>query len=1090
MKKLSKSYQPQENEDTIYKQWENSGYFNPDVLDLPKNAPSYTIVLPPPNITDRLHLGHSSMLAIEDLLIRYHRMNGYRTLWIPGTDHAAIATQNVVEKKILAETGETRHMLGREKFLEKVWEFLKETQATILNQTRKMGASLDWSREAFTLDEPRQKAVTKMFVDMYKAGVIYQGERIVNWCPRCNSTLADDEVEHVDQKTMFYTFRYWKDFPIAISTTRLETKIGDTAVAVNPKDERYKKFIGKRFTGTFCGIPLKIKVIADREVDMKLGTGALGVTPAHSMVDWKMAEDNNLAIKKVINEAGNIHEGFEKFSGLTTKEARLLIVKKLQKEELIEKEEEINNALSVCYRCNTAIEPLPSKQWFINVDKKLDHLGKKSLKEKAIEVVNKKDKVNDEVRESDLGRINFIPSRFEKQYINWMENLHDWCISRQIWFGHRIPVWYRTAESQKSIKFTSSKNLKLKSKQEIYVGTKSPRNNYDKVVLLHAWDSSPKDAFFPWLKKELENRGLKVKAPQLPNAKNPNYTEWLAKFKKLNISKNTLVVGRSLGATLTLAAAQEGYKIGKLVAVCTPLDNDTISNFFEDIGKWKFDKIKKNIANIEILHSTNDPYITNKISKKLSSELDASLTLVENANHFTGNNYQEILDACNLWTQDSDVLDTWFSAGMWTFSTLGWPDNFKDGEKMGDLANFHPTQVLETGYEILTLWVSRMIMMSLFAIGEIPFKDVYLHGMVLDKDGKKMSKSKGNGINPIDVIEKFGTDAVRLSLLIGNTPGNDLRIGEEKIEGMRNLVNKLWNICRYTENNFSISEIENKQLSTLLKSDTLTTADKWIIVEFTNLITKLTNDIKNYRLSEGGEKLKEFTWNNLADWYLEISKIEENAEDKKLILKLILQDLLKLWHPFIPFVTEKIWQELFSKKSLMIQQWPTINSYPIIENSTINKNFNLLKKIITVIRNIRAHYQLKPSQKIDLIIYGHQNTTFIKKQASLITSLHTNVNNLTIQERGEKLSQSHYESVHNLEIYVPLQTIINIKDEKKRLAEEINQATSFITSINKKLRNNQFITNAPKEIIVKEQKKLATQKTKLKNLKEHLENIQ
>jgi valyl-tRNA synthetase len=905
MQELSKSYQPQENEDVIYKQWEESGYFNPDNLDLPEDAPSYSIVLPPPNITDKLHLGHSSMLAIEDLLIRYHRMNGYRTLWVPGTDHAAIATQNVVEKKLFAETGKTRHDLGRDKFLKKVWKFLEETQATILNQTRKMGASLDWSREAFTLDESRQKAVIRMFVDMYEAGVIYQGERIVNWCPRCNSTLADDEVEHEDQKAMFYTFRYWKDFPIAISTTRPETKIGDTAVAVNPKDERYKKFIGQTFEGEFCGINLNIKIIADREVDMDLGTGALGVTPAHSMVDWKMAEDNNLEIKKVINETGNIHEGFGEFSGLTAKEAQLLVVKKLKEAKLIEKEDEIDNALSICYRCNTAIEPLPSKQWFVGVDKKLERLGGKSLKERAIEVAKEKD-------------INFIPNRFEKRYIDWMENLHDWCISRQIWFGHRIPVWYRNkskVKSQKSIK-SGIENIS----SEIYVGINPP--------------------------KDIEN-----------------------------------------------------------------------------------------------------------------------------------------------WTQDSDALDTWFSSGMWTFSTMGWPDNFKDGKKSGDLQNFHPTQVLETGYEILTLWVSRMIMMSLFAVGEIPFKDVYLHGMVLDEHGKKMSKSKGNGIDPMDVIGEFGTDAVRLSLLIGNTPGNNLRVGEEKIAGMRNLVNKLWNISRYIETKYVISELEDTGIKTIKKTATITIADQWIISKFTRLVEEVTNDVDNYRFSDAGEKLKEFTWDDLADWYLEISKSETNTSEKVIILKSILGDLLKLWHPLIPFVTEKIWQELFSEKLLMVEKWPNVSKYNEINSPAIFKNFDLFKNLITTIRNIRAQYKIAPSQKIDLIIYAHKYLPLVKEQESLILNLKTGIKILTIQESGEKMDQAHYVAIDDIEIYVPLQGIIDIDKEKKRLSEEMSKIENFITAINNKLSNKSFASNAPKEIIKKEKEKLLTQESKLKNLKEHLENI-
>jgi valyl-tRNA synthetase len=887
MKELSKSYQPQESEDKIYKQWEESGYFNPDNLNLPEDAKSYTIVLPPPNITDKLHLGHSSMLAIEDLLIRYHRMNGYKALWIPGTDHAAIATTNVVERKIFAETGQTRHDLGREKLLEEIWKFLKITQGTILKQTKKMGASLDWSREAFTLDEPRQKAVAQMFVDMYNTGVIYQGERIVNWCPRCHSTLADDEVEHQDQKANFYTFRYWKNFPISISTTRPETKIGDTAVAVNPKDERYKKFIGQEFKGEFCGRPLNIKIIADREIDMDLGTGALGVTPAHAMVDWKMAEDNDLEIRKVINEDGNIHEGFGEFSGLPAKEAGKLVVKKLKAQELLEEEEEIDNALSTCYRCDTAIEPLPSKQWFIGVDKKLKRLGGKSLKEKAIEVAKEK-------------HISFIPNRFEKRYIDWMENLHDWCISRQIWFGHRIPVWYRN--------------------DEIYVGTEPPK------------------------------------------------------------------------------------------------DADT-------------------------------------------------------------------------WTQDADVLDTWFSSGMWTFSTLGWPENFKDGKKSGDLKNFHPTQVLETGYEILTLWVSRMIMMSLFAVGEIPFENVYLHGMVLDEHGKKMSKSKGNGVDPMDVIQEFGTDAVRLSLLIGNTPGNNLRIGEEKIAGMRNLVNKLWNISRYIETSYKISEITDLDISEIKENKTLTLADQWIISKFISLEKEVSSDIQAYRFSDAGEKLKEFTWDNLADWYLEISKTENNTKEKSIILKTILGDLLKLWHPFIPFVTEKIWQELFSDKLLMIEKWPEVIKYDTVNSPTILKNFSLFQNLITTIRNIRAQYKIKPSQKIDLIIYAHEKTSLIQEQRELIQSLKTGIGQITIQNAGEKIKQAHYELVGDVELYVPLNDIIDLTKEVSRLNDEKKSTENFIRAITNKLDNKSFVDHAPEEIVNKEQEKLLSQKSKLKKINQYLEDL-
>ena len=430
---LDKVYQSDKYEDEIYQSWEQGGFFNPDKQSLSDSAESYTIILPPPNITDKLHLGHAAMLAIEDLFIRFHRMNGYRTLWLPGTDHAAIATQTAVEKKLKKEQGVSRHELGRDAFLTEVNSFVAVTQSTIIGQMKKMGASLDWSRLAFTLDDDRQAAVREMFCQMYEAGLMYRGERVVNWCPRCASTLADDEVEHKEQKAMLYTFYYSKDCPIAISTTRPETKLGDVAIAVNPSDERYKQYVNKDFVVDFCGVELKLKVIADRNVEAEFGTGALGVTPAHSMVDWQMAEAHGLAVIKVINESAQIHQGFGDHSGLSTLEAREKIVSQLTAAGLMIKAEEIDNKLSVCYRCDTAIEPLPSKQWFVAVDKATERLAGKSLKQAAAEVAR-------------LGEIKFMPERFTKRYLDWMDNLRDWCVSRQIWFGHRLPVWYKGEE--------------------------------------------------------------------------------------------------------------------------------------------------------------------------------------------------------------------------------------------------------------------------------------------------------------------------------------------------------------------------------------------------------------------------------------------------------------------------------------------------------------------------------------------------------------------------------------------------------------------------------------------------------------------
>ncbi|MEA1936925.1 MAG: valine--tRNA ligase [Patescibacteria group bacterium] len=925
MFEIPKAYNPKETEDKIYMAWEKSGFFNPDNLpgenikkDKNGEEETYTIVLPPPNITSKLHLGHAAMLAIEDLLIRYHRMKGYRTLWIPGTDHAAIATQNVVEKKLLKEEKLTRHDLGREEFLKKVWEYLEKTQAVILNQTKKMGASLDWSREAFTLDKQREKAVRKMFVEMYKAGVIYRGERIVNWCPRCQSTLADDEVEYKEQKTKLHTFKYSKDFPFAIATTRPETKLGDTAVAVNPKDKRYQKYIGKVYEVDFCGIKLKLKIIADRHVEMDFGTGALGVTPAHSMADWQMAEENNLEIIKVINEDGKIRNGFGDYSGKPVLEAREMIVKRLKENGLLKTSEtelsseiselssvsdvsegeEIKNNLSLCYRCGTAIEPLPSKQWFINVNKKLERLGNKSLKEKAIEAAKNKS-------------IEFIPERFEKRYLDWMENLHDWCISRQIWFGHRIPVWYRKSNNN-----TIVQSMRLKKEnQEIYVGIEPPKG--------------------------------------------------------------------------------EG------------------------------------------------------------------------------------------WIQDEDSLDTWFSSGMWTFSTLGWPDNFKDNKKSGDLKKFHPTQVLETGYEILTLWVSRMVIMSLFALKEIPFENVYLHGMLLDKHGKKMSKSKRNGIDPLEMIDKFGTDAVRLSLLIGNTPGNDVRFSEEKIEGQRNFVNKLWNISR-----FIIANCELRIANCELDYKNLSAIDLWILKKMLNLIFNVNHYLMNYNFSAAGEKLREFSWNDFADWYLEASKIENNKQ-KEIISNIILQDLLRLWHPFIPFVTEAIWreiQETDEQKFLIIEKWPIQDKYKkIIEKTETAYYFEPVMDVIKSIRSARAEYKIEPSKKINAVIYAgnKDEKELFESQSDLIKNLRTGIDKLEIKEKGEKIKDAVYSVVGNIEIY--LTGVIDKEKEKKNLEKEINNLEKYLSRIENKLNNKNFIANAPKEIIDKEKEKYQENTTKLEKLKKKSE---
>lgn len=874
MIELPKEYNSQDNEIKINNLWDESGFFNPDNLVLPADAPTYTIILPPPNVTDRLHLGHASMLALEDLMIRFHRLNGYRTLWLPGTDHAAIATQTVVEKQLYKTTGQTRHDLGREKFLEEVKSFALTTQQTILGQIKSMGASLDWSRLAFTLDEERQQAVKKMFVDMYEAGALYRGERIVNWCPRCQSTLADDEVEYKEEVTTLYTFKYDENFPIAISTTRPETKLGDTAVAVNPKDERYKKYIGQTIQANFCGQVLQLKVIADHEVDMEFGTGALGVTPAHSMTDWRMAEQNNLPIIKVINEQGKIHEGFGVYSGKTISEARKIIIESLQANNLIIQSEEINHNLSTCYRCATPIEPLPSLQWFVAVDKPLEKLKGKSLKQAALEVAESK-------------QITFVPERFTKRYSDWMTNLRDWCISRQIWFGHQIPVWYGNNE------------------EEIYVGLEAPQGD--------------------------------------------------------------------------------------------------------------------------------------------------------------------------SWTQDEDTLDTWFSSGMWTFSTLGFPKDFVNNQVTGDLARFHPTQVLETGYEIITLWVSRMIMMSLFALNEVPFETVYLHGMILDKDGKKMSKSKGNGIDPVEVTKIYGNDAVRLALLIGNTPGVDVRVSEEKISSFRNFTNKLWNISRYI-----LSHEESKEI---INADKMTLTDKWIVSRLEKIISLVTEQIKVYDFSGAGEALRDFTLNDLADWYLEASKFE-NSSQKIPVLNFVLENILKLWHPFMPFVTEAIWQT-YHQTLLMVANWPQVDETLI--NEAAEKDLALIRETIIALRNLRSEHRLPPAQKVKVSLYVGEKLELFNSFSILIKSLRTGISELIIKAAGEPVKGALYALSNGIDIY--LEAEVDLAQERARLQKEFKQTEEAFKILEEKLSNQEFISKAPEKIIEQEKNKLFKYKTSLEKISERLKEI-
>ena len=729
--KFLKPYEPAATESRLYGEWEKSGLFNPDECVkqgvTKADAPPYSIVLPPPNVTGRLHMGHALMLAVEDIFIRYKRMRGFRTLWVPGTDHAAIATQSVVEKQIKKDEGLGRHDLGRDELLKRIEAFAAESHDTIVNQVKTMGASLDWSREAFTLDETRTNAVRKVFKEMYDAGLIYRGLRIVNWDPKGQTTISDDEIVYEERAATLYTFRYSKDFPIPVATTRPETKVGDVGVAVHPDDARYKEFVGKEYDAVFCDVPIHITVVADKEVDPAFGTGAVGLTPAHSHTDWDIADRHQLPHEViVINEYAKMTvDG--RLSGKKTTEARDVVVEWLKSEGLLEKEEDITQNVATAERTGGIIEPLPKLQWFVEVNKEVPGRGK-TLKELMLEPVRS-------------GAIKIVPEHFEKTYFHWIENLRDWCISRQIWYGHRIPVWYRG--------------------EDISVGIE------------------PKESG---------------------------------------------------------------------------------------------------------------------------------------------------------WIQDEDTLDTWFSSGLWTFSTLGWPNDTLD------LKTYHPTDLLETGYDILFFWIARMVLMTEFALGTIPFKTVYLHGLVRDAQGRKMSKSLGNNLDPLDITAKFGADAARMALIVGNTPGTDMRISEDKVKGYKHFANKLWNIARFI--------LENAESADL--SAQLTENDAAIIAAYDALTKDVTADIEEFRVYLAAEKLYHYAWHELADRILEESKPILAGNDaaaraarpsphqrgprpraaRARLLITLLDRTLRLLHPFMPFVTEEIWQSMPTRDAafLMVAAWPVTDA--------------------------------------------------------------------------------------------------------------------------------------------------------------------
>lgn len=869
MKEIPKAYSAKDHEDALYKMWEESGAFAPDPD--PKKEP-YSIMMPPPNATGTLHLGHATMLAIEDILVRFKRMQGFATLYLPGTDHAAIATQSVVEKK-LQEGGmkSPRQELGREGLLEEIRKFVELSKGTIRNQVRKMGTSCDWSRERYTFSEDMNHAVNELFRMMYEDELIYRGGRIVNWDPKMQTTVADDELEYIEEKAPFYTFQYG---PFQISTSRPETKFGDKYVVMHPEDQRYVDYKnGDTFEAEWINGKVTATVIKDEAVDPEFGTGVMTITPWHDATDFEIAQRHKLDKEQVIGLDGCLLEIAGEFAGMPIANARPKIVEKLNEKGLLVKvQEDYIHNVAVSYRGKGVVEPQIMKQWFVDVNKPaIDWKGKK---------LSIKEVLQDTVRS---GMIRIVPDRFDKIYFHWIDNLRDWCISRQIWWGHRIPVWYKGED-------------------------------------------------------------MKVQA----------------------------------------LSPGEG------------------------------------------------------------------------------------------WIQDEDTLDTWFSSQLWTFSTLGWP------EKTPDLMRFTPSNCLETGYDILFFWVARMILGSTYALRKtgfseeksIPFKDVYLHGLIRDIRGKKMSKSNPETcIDPLDMIDKYGTDAIRLSLVIGGTPGNDMRLYEEKIAGYRNFVNKIWNGSRFV-------------MSSAQPSDpvALSRADKWILSRLNEIIVQVTEHLEAYRLSEAGLTVYDFFWGEYCDWYLEISKVLKNPA----VLEHVLKTSLKLMHPFMPFVTEAIWSELCPGTMLMTSDWPKPN--PAYEFPSEADEMGRIMDVIAGIRVLRAEGNVEAAKKIHAIVIAHEDTALVQDKAEVIKRL-ANLGQLDIHENGAKVDKALSTFVGDIEIYLPLADLIDFEAEKKRLSKEVTELENYFMALEKKLSNEAFVKNAPEEIIQKERAKMEETEQKIEKLKKQLQEL-
>ncbi|WP_020675606.1 valine--tRNA ligase [Geopsychrobacter electrodiphilus] len=880
MDKLPKGYEPQQVEQKWYQHWEANGYFRADENS---SLPPYSIVIPPPNVTGVLHMGHALNNTLQDILCRWKRMTGHEVLWMPGTDHAGIATQNVVERQLASE-GLDRHQLGREKFVERVWKWREESGGQIINQLKCLGASCDWERERFTMDEGLSKAVREVFVHLYEDGLIYRANRLINWCPRCHTALSDLEVEHEDKKGHLWHLRYpvvGTDRVLIVATTRPETMLGDTAVAVHPEDERYADLIGKTVKLPFTD--REIPVIADEYVDRTFGSGAVKITPAHDFNDFEIGKRHNLEVINVLDESGNINENGGDYQGLDRSVARGKIVEDLERLGLLEKIDDYANAVGECYRCRTVIEPYMSKQWYVAVA---------PLAEKAIEAV-------------ESGKTKVLPAQWEKTYFEWMNNIQDWCVSRQIWWGHRIPAW-----------------------------------------------------------------------------------------------------------------------------------------FCDDCGE-----------------------IT--VSRE-----DASVCC------YCGSAALQ---------QETDVLDTWFSSALWPFSTMGWPENTTVLEK------FYPTSCLVTGFDILFFWVARMMMMGIKFMDVVPFNEVYIHALVRDAQGQKMSKSKGNVIDPLTVVDEYGADAFRFTLAAFAAMGRDIKLSTDRIGGYRNFINKLWNASRFALMNLE----EFDPASSTLSDYELSLADQWIIDRFNRAAVEVDSCLANYKFNDAASALYSFTWHEFCDWYVELAKDSLYGDDQlakrrvQLVLYTVLEGLLRLLHPFIPFVTEEIWQALpgvRSTETIMRATFPScLNGQT---NAEAVARMDLVMEVVKAIRNIRGELDVPPGRKIavSLDCRSRQTAEAIIEGERYICSL-ARVESLIVGVGIERPAESATQVAGDVEVLIPLAGLIDLAEEKERLEKEIAKVQKDVDFFFAKLSNEKFIANAPPQVLEKDRAKLLSTQEKLKVLQQGLARI-